>query len=520
MIFTVTTSIPTLPSTNCAFLHPDNWDDWFSFETLFHLVVFDESGQKHVIGQVKIGQTGLAARRWGVEPTVGVPSRTPLLAHQFESLPEGYFSLGVDENYYEGIRLLSAQQQAEIFWGLRDCAFDLGIFVRHENEEVMQQSLLRHIDASNVRNRLHRLAHGNPALTEFRFSYTFPVGSTSTQQPTMDFHVQPNSQPPTNVHVLIGRNGVGKTRCMKGLTRAVCELYGDDAETGQLFYVPDGLVGWRFSGLVSVSFSAFDSFDLLNTNNSTVRIDFVGLRAPQIIDDVEQLITKTPENLTQDFCISFERCRSGPRARRWQESVEELEVDRLFGDAHVTSILDQSDEHWRHYAEDLFDRLSSGHKIVLFTITRLVELVDEKTLVLIDEPEGHLHPPLLAAFIRSLNSLLIKRNGVAIIATHSPVVLQEVPRSSSWKLQRSGHVSRVERPSIETFGENVGVLTREVFNLDVTDSGFHKMISDVIEQNGYSYEQLLEHFSGQLGAEACAIARALISERAYQQGQA
>jgi len=78
----------------------------------------------------------------------------------------------------------------------------------------------------------------------------------------------------------------------------------------------------------------------------------------------------------------------------------------------------------------------------------------------------------------------------------------------------------VERPSIETFGENVGVLTREVFNLDVTDSGFHKMISDVIEQNGYSYEQLLEHFSGQLGAEACAIARALISERAYQQGQA
>lgn len=48
--------------------------------------------------------------------------------------------------------------------------------------------------------------------------------------------------------------------------------------------------------------------------------------------------------------------------------------------------------------------------------------------MLIDEPEGHLHPPLLSAFVRALSELLVNRNGVAIIATHSPVVLQEVPR--------------------------------------------------------------------------------------------
>ena len=32
--------------------------------------------------------------------------------------------------------------------------------------------------------------------------------------------------------------------------------------------------------------------------------------------------------------------------------------------------------------------MSSGHKIVLLTITKLVETVDEKTLVLMDEPEA------------------------------------------------------------------------------------------------------------------------------------
>jgi predicted ATP-dependent endonuclease of OLD family len=158
-------------------------------------------------------------------------------------------------------------------------------------------------------------------------------------------------------------------------------------------------------------------------------------------------------------------------------------------------------------ARTLFKRLSSGHAVVLLSITRLVEQVEEKSLVLIDEPESHLHPPLLSAFIRALSDLLINRNGVAIIATHSPVVLQEVPRSCAWKLSRAGHEARVDRPEHETFGENVGTLTREVFGLEVTQTGFHRLIAErAIDQ---TYEQVLEEFGGQLGGEARALARAL-----------
>jgi predicted ATP-dependent endonuclease of OLD family len=74
--------------------------------------------------------------------------------------------------------------------------------------------------------------------------------------------------------------------------------------------------------------------------------------------------------------------------------------------------------------------------------------------------------------------LLIDRNGVAIVATHSPVVLQEVPRSCAWNLRRTGAVVNAERLELETFGENVGTLTREVFGLEVTHSGFHKMLQE------------------------------------------
>ncbi len=209
------------------------------------------------------------------------------------------------------------------------------------------------------------------------------------------------------------------------------------------------------------------------------------------------------------FLNSLDICRRGSRRGRWREAIQALESDPLFEEADFGSLLDQSDDEWRGIAHDLFEKLSSGHAVVLLTITKLVELVDEKTLVLIDEPEGHLHPPLLSALIRSLSDLLIKRNGVAIIATHSPVILQEVPSSCVWKLERSGAIANAERPRIETFGENVGTLTSEVFKLEVTAAGFHKLLTDAVREGEGDYQKILNCFNYQLGAEAKAIVRGL-----------
>jgi ABC-type sulfate/molybdate transport systems ATPase subunit len=161
-------------------------------------------------------------------------------------------------------------------------------------------------------------------------------------------------------------------------------------------------------------------------------------------------------------------------------------------------------------ASSIFRQLSSGHKIVLLMITRLVETVEERSLVLLDEPEAHLHPPLLSALVRSLSTLLSDRNGVAVIATHSPVVLQEVPKRCVWKMRRSGFTTSVDRPDIETFGENVGILTREVFGLEVTQTGFHRMLQEAVGSQG-TYETAVRQFDGQLGGEAQALVRAFVA---------
>ncbi|MCD6618298.1 AAA family ATPase [Aeromonas veronii] len=156
--------------------------------------------------------------------------------------------------------------------------------------------------------------------------------------------------------------------------------------------------------------------------------------------------------------------------------------------------------------------MSSGHAIVFMIISSLVEKVQDKTLVLFDEPESHLPPPLLAAFIRALSNLLSRRNGIAIIATHSPVVVQEIPKSCCWVLTRFGDEMIYARPSIETFAENVGTLTKEVFKLEMEQSGFHKLLKEQVDE-GLSFKEVMRKFNKQIGFEGQAILMSMIMLR-------
>lgn len=498
-----------------AFLLTDGWNDWFEFSTMFVLVVFDKEGVEHRIGEVKIGQRSMKEKQ-----------SSPDLPKEFESLDERFFSLGQDESYYEELNKLGDEKRDELLKALRDVAISLDLFDSVLPERVMERSLLRSVTASTVRNQFHRLTQGGARLSAFRFSYTAPRRVATKSKPVrLEFEVTPESQPPTNIHVVIGRNGVGKTYLLDLMARALTDDSASSKQVGS-FAFSEGedlknAFGGRtdssekFANIVSVSFSAFDSFLPLSESQklgSHLRYRYIGLKgARQRPGSFAEL--KSPDSLADEFVESLRACTIGGKAQRWRRAMDMLEVDPLFKQAEASALMsNKSEGDIGQAAEALYKDLSSGHKIVLLTVTRLVEIVEERTLVLLDEPEAHLHPPLLSAFIRSLSDLLFNRNGVAIIATHSPVILQEVPRSCVWKLYRSGTEAQANRPEVETFGENVGVLTREVFGFEVTQAGFHRLIQEAIA-DGASFEEASSKFQNQLGAEARAILRGLIAER-------
>jgi predicted ATPase len=500
-----------------VYLVVDGWDDWFKFRTMFSMYVFDDHGVRHSVGSVKLGQAGLKGASVGNVPG----TRSPQLPSQFLSLDAGhFFSLGQNEDYYASLRSLPEHISKYILESLCDCAYDLKIFEKHKAEDVMQSSLLRSIREESVRNRLHRLAHGNVELTRFEFEYTLPAPPVEPGQmplpppPPIRFLVEPISYPPTNVHVLVGRNGAGKTRFIQTLVNSVLERPSEKAPPGVLTRLGINQNEWAFAGLVSVSFSAFDEFEPPPpVAGLKLRAAFVGLRAQKEVDGQVRDALKTKDELATDFVNSFEACKAEPRRARWLKAVRTLATDPLFEEVEVERLLQINDEGWKENTAHVFKRLSSGHAIVLLTTTRLVELVDENTLVVLDEPEGHLHPPLLSAFIRAVSDLLVSRNGIALISTHSPVVLQEVPQSCVWLLRRSKMLSILERPASETFGESAGILTREVFGLEVSKSGFHQMVAAVANEPGRTFEEVEARFSKQLGSEAKVLVRSLIAQR-------
>jgi len=494
---------PPVKAYDCAYLMMDNWDDWFQFSTLYTLVIFDKNGGRHSIGEIKIGQLSMMEDQ-----------RRPDIPDKFDKLDDRFFSLGQDDSYYSALNKLGAEMRDKILHALRDVALDLELFERALDEKVMGTSLLRSVDRSTVIGQFHRMAHGGARLTAYEFSYTARQRSNNVNALKLDFSVVPESYPPTNIHVLIGRNGVGKTTLLNDMSRAIVDK---DLDLKKVGCFNSEINESAFTSLVSVTFSAFDPFEPLPRSRDKsygVRYNYIGLKYIGKDSNGKPKPPKTPDILSVDFVDSMLICRQGSKVGRWERALNMLQADPIFRDADVSMLARSEDitESVKKEARRIFKNLSSGHKIVLLTITRLVETVEEKTIVLLDEPEAHLHPPLQSAFIRALSDLLINRNGVAIIATHSPVVLQEVPKSCVWVVRRTGLISLADRPEIQTFGENVGLLTREVFGLEVTQSGFHKMLSDtVVEQS--NYESVLRHFDGQLGDEARAIVQGLLATK-------
>lgn len=518
MFFTVVPNGRRVPTgaRSKAFLLVDNWDDWFTYNTMYSLIVYDAHGEEFRAGGVKIGQ---------FQMTEG--QRRPNIPEEFNELDEEFFSLGQDDSYYEKLNELGPEIRDQILRGLRDVAIDRERFGRALDEKVTGVSLLRSVHKKTVETQYSRLARGGARLSRYEFTYTAPkVGRSRAAPVTLSFVVEPESILPTNIHVLIGRNGVGKTHLLNHMSRSLADKHADAAKVGFFTIASDedddDEGGDLFANLVSVTFSAFDPFEPLpnrRDKSEGMPCAYIGLKRSGTTPDGKRLAPKSPERLSIEFGSSVLICCKGARRVRWRRALETLEADPIFRTADVASLADEEleDDELKAKAKKLFSGLSSGHKIVLLTITKLVETVEERTLVLLDEPEAHLHPPLLSAFVRALSALLVNRNGLAIIATHSPVVLQEVPRSCAWKIQRSGRHVEVERPEGETFGENVGVLTREVFGLEVTDAGFHQLLRVAVADED-DFRSVLRKFDSELGGEARALVRALLANRGQRGG--
>ncbi len=138
---------------------------------------------------------------------------------RFEALPAGYFSLGHQDTYYDTLNTLPEPVRHSVLTGLRDIADQPALIFDVQELAVCKTSLIRGIDLTELR-RFNSIAGGRKRILPFRWSYT-PPAQGATTPPTLDFEAVPGSLPSTNVHALIGRNGVGKSSLLRDLAQRV-----------------------------------------------------------------------------------------------------------------------------------------------------------------------------------------------------------------------------------------------------------------------------------------------------------
>ena len=190
----------------------DNWDD-FTYKTTFDANYYDDSGRRRYIGSIKIGYKGMPRE-----------SRVfDIIPKQFEKLPDEYFSLGQTASFYQRIAELGYEKRCEILTAINDIAYDLDIYNAVQDEPVLETSLMRDATAFSVKNQLHRLAHGGAKLTGYQFTYSLDRSITDINGAPvrLEFCVIPYSNPPSNIHVLIGRNGTGKTHLLQSMINSI-----------------------------------------------------------------------------------------------------------------------------------------------------------------------------------------------------------------------------------------------------------------------------------------------------------
>ncbi|KHT11671.1 AAA family ATPase [Pectobacterium brasiliense] len=467
------------------FLRPNyRWNDFGFFTTFFLYVSQDWNLIK--IGELKIGFVGQDENT----------ETKDLIEDGIESLANNFFSLGQSPEYYHNLGCLHKDSKNRILSALKDIPSDYDRLNEIEGELVFQKSLSRYVSVSSI-VQFREILHGYDSQKTFGLK----LNLNSSVNP--EFNVYQNSKPPTNIHVLIGRNGVGKSHLLRMIVNNI------DKENGIITNQNGLKVSASYFGLLLYfSLSIFDKpFDGAMFNEGDFNTNQAKKRYIGIFDYTSGELKDLENDLALEFSHALYSCLYGSeiKKRLWSKAVKSLEVDVNFRELNLSNLekIPQNDLITQSF--NLFKSLSSGHSAVIYNLTHIIELVENKTICIFDEPENHLHPPLLSAFIRTLSDILSENNGMAIIATHSPVILQEIPRSCIWKMHRfNDEIVDYARPNIETFGESVGEITAEVFSLDIRDSGFYTLLEkDSLKAN--SAEAVVQSYKNQIGFEGRSV---------------
>jgi len=453
------------PNTFPCFILVNNtkWNDYSNFSS-YYLFYYPNNSECFCIGYVKIIHRD--------------EDNTPnILMDSFNVLNEAFCSLGQDYSYYKYIKSIFEKTANSIFWALKDVAIYSNVLEKYENHFYFKNSLIRFDEQEQLlREAKYRLYDYN-LKNLYSFQYSFkPKFANETVNVHFDFDSK--KAIPSRIFALIGKNGTGKTQLITSLPIDISKKNDD------LFTPKTPL----FSKVIAVSFSAFDSFEIPK-NTADFNYVYCGLK-----DSKGELYTE--KGLKLRFHYSWKKIASKKRFDKWLNLLPFFLDDEL-----INELIGGVDVFFAEKVDvkgfnTVSKKLSSGQSILLYIITEIVANIRYGSLVLYDEPETHLHPNAISQLVNAIYELANEFQTYCILATHSPLIVRELLSSNVYIMERDGSVLCIRKPISETFGENLTVITEDVFGNNSESNQYKKILKQLVS-TGKTYDEIVSLISSE-----------------------
>ena len=428
-------------------LSQDIWDD-YGYKTRYRLYYCVARNQFQQVGQVRIMKRN-ENETYGKLPSGEI------------SLGKEYCSLGQSIGYYERIKSIFGAQYRDFLYAMRDVALFSQICDEFSDTSAFKHSLLRYQEAEEAFQNAEYFLAGYSPDEPLSFVFKAQLPYYDTEPLNIKFEMG-NIQYEDNLNrvmALIGYNGVGKTTVLSQL--AECIVQGKDDR-----FVPRKPI---FKKVISASYSIFDKF--YNVEGTSFNYTYCGIQ-------------KSGGGLMSVEETAQRRVRSIDMMKR-PESKRKLYLylKMLLPKELVEPLFDNDTCEFKEavYVENS-QKYSSGQSMLMNLIIEIVAHIRQNTLILIDEPEVHLHPKGITTFITILNRICKEYSSCCVLATHSAVIIQELLSRNVIVMDRQEDGTPVVRPMrVESLGENLTTITEEIFGRNDVSPYYKRVVKGLVD---------------------------------------
>lgn len=476
------------------------------------------------------------------------------------SPPGGFFTILKNESHYRALMEFcgsSVELASRILRPLRDAVYrrwkdldydQLREFVR---SEAVTKGIFRYEGAYLAWHRGITILAGQPAnpvadaQINFEFSANLP-GFSGEHRLQVRFGVP--APLVDRCHALIGRNGVGKSQFLREL---IIELGSRIDGTATTPFIDEGTPNGRGASIVPETFTVNRVLVMTWDNRSQLpqeaRMDtaFQYLNFPMTEPASDNMVVEQTHRVgseTQTAMLiqllredesnsraSDERLRrvllpvldvgkiavylepsAAESTGRWIElrslsHASETQRLEYFGRIDLNSDPVRVDE------QGMRVPLSSGERTFLNFGIRCAARLTTGALLVLDEPETHLHPNLISGFMRVLESLLVETRSIALIATHSPFIVRELPGRCVHVIKVDEHrLPSISNAFLRTLGASIDQLSVDIFD----DAESHQPNGDLalmIAKGGLTFDEVRTQYARDISPDMLGEIRELMS---------